>query len=137
MKKTKAPKQEIEEIVEGEVEEEIVISNHKEHHWSDDGPRYNVFRELSDSVPGTLHYGSFFETNKLDLAKEQCLAEFEKHNVTTFILDRAERMEKIVVHEAVKKEMNDEQLRNNASIEAQVSETEIKPRKSKIKRKQF
>lgn len=76
----------------------------KDHHWSDDGPRYNVMIELPDSVPGTRHYGTFLETDDLVIAKHECQAMFEDKNKTTLIMDRAEWNREIVRHEAEKVE---------------------------------
>jgi hypothetical protein len=73
----------------------------KDHHWSDDGPRYNVMKEAPESdPPGTRIYRTFFETDDLALAKHECLAQFEAENKTTLIMDRAEWNKEIVRHES-------------------------------------
>lgn len=80
----------------------------KEHHWSDDGPRYNVYIEAEDSDLGYRTYVSFHETDDLEEAKFWCLEKFEIENRTTIIYDRAEWNREIVRHEAVK-EVKDDQ----------------------------
>lgn len=91
----------VEEVIEGDESSESHAPV-KDFHWSDDGPRYNVMVEFDDSCDGYRHYGSFFETEDLELAKHECLARFEDQNKTTLIHDRAERNKEIVRHEAVK-----------------------------------
>lgn len=89
-------------------EEETPRAPLKPFHWSDDGPRYNVMVELPDSVVGTRHYGTFFETEELAEAKKVCLEKFTNENKTTLIHDRAERNSEIVGHEAIQSEIKDE-----------------------------
>jgi hypothetical protein len=82
----------------------------KEHHWSDDGLRYCVMMEFDDGYPGYRHYGAFFETEDLALAKQECLAQFKECNRTTLIIDRAERHKEIVRHEVEAKEIKDGEI---------------------------
>ena len=94
----------------------------KEFHWSDDGPRYCVMMEFDDSYPGYRHYGAFFETEDLALAKHECLAQFEECNKTTLIMDRAERHKEIVRYEAIKDEHSTETEKSDSGKKSKKKE---------------
>ena len=123
------PVDEPEEILADEEgsEEEKLRGPIKDHHWSDDGPRYNVMIELPDSVPGTRHYGTFLETDDLAIAKHECQAMFEDKNKTTLIMDRAEWNREIVRHEA-------EQVEPSGEVQEDVPEKK-RSAPLKVKRK--
>jgi len=129
-------KSEEEDFPEVEENQEDLVEDYrprtyKRHEWSDDGARYNVMKELPDSVPGTRHYGTFFETKDLATAKHECFAHFQDYNVTTLIVDRAERNSEIVRHEAEKEVKHDK-----IQVENSVKETKkIKKPITTVKRK--
>jgi hypothetical protein len=128
-------------IIEGE--EEQPPRPYKDHHWSDDGPRYCVYKELPDSVPGTRHFGGFFETENLAFAKHECLEQFESENITTFVLDRAEHNAEIVRHEATKIEPKEigvavgknKDIKDDNTTTSPAEKRVRKPRTRTVKRK--
>lgn len=112
-KKTPEPEEDDVILAEGaDVEKEFVgvgkscKGDPPPHHWSDDGPRYTLWLETPESVEGTRIYKGFFETEDLSFAKTQCLNKFQKEGRTTYIWDRADRLE-VIRHEAGKEVKDD------------------------------
>ena len=79
----------------------------KDHHWSDDGPRYNAMVETEHSK-GYRVYSSFFESQNLSDAKNKCLEKFNKDKKPVVLLDRAEFCSEVLRYESTDSEIKNE-----------------------------